>query len=194
MDGLHIETDLEAQARHKWLRKLQKKLTRRMPEGEDVTFLNITAMMDMMTILLVFFLKNFSVSVANVNLSAELSLPSSTTQIEPHQAVALTVTRDAVLVEDDEVTSVKRGRVDASAKRDGENGFFITPVVDMLEKHKNRLQKLEQLGGKPFEGELIVICDRRTPYRLLSEVIYSAGQAEFGRYRLLLLTKGEGGK
>jgi len=34
---------------------------------------------------------------------------------------------------------------------------------------------------------IVVIADQSTPYRLLSEVLYTAGQAEFGKYRLMVL-------
>ena len=189
----HAETAQETAKRRMALRKLHKKLARQIPDGEDVAHLNITAMMDMMTIILVFFLKSFSTQSTNVNISPELGLPRSTTQIQPHQAVTLTVTSNAIMVEEVEVASVKRGRVDASIKRDGENGFFINSVFETLDKHKARLQKLEELsgGGQPFRGEISVICDKRTPFRLLTEVLYTAGQAEFDKYRLLVLTKGD---
>jgi biopolymer transport protein ExbD len=172
-------------------RALYRKLKRRIPEPEDVTFLNITAMMDMMTIILVFFLKNFSVSTSNVNISDELRLPGSTTQIGAHQAVAITVTTRAILVEDEQVAAVKGGAVDASIKRDGEHGYFITPLYDELSRHATRLKLIEQRSGsrQPFSGEMTVLADRGTPYRLLSEVLYTAGQAEFSRYRLVVIQR-----
>lgn len=192
--GEQLSEDKAAEEKSKKLRKLRKKLTRRMPEPDEVSYLNITAMMDMMTILLVFFLKNFATTSTNVNLTPDLALPSSTSQIEPHQAVAMTVTAKGIIVENDEVASIKRGRVDASIKRDGENGFFISPLFEMLDKHQRRLKKLEELSGgaQPFRGEIIVIADKRSPYRLISEVIYTAGQAGFNKYRLLVLQKGGG--
>jgi len=50
---------------------------RKAGHGEDPMFLNITAMMDMMTIILVFLLKSVSSSSANMPPSNELALPSS---------------------------------------------------------------------------------------------------------------------
>ena len=37
-----------------------------------------------------------------------------------------------------------------------------------------------------FEGEIVLIADHGTPYRLISEVLYTAGQAEYSKYRLLV--------
>jgi hypothetical protein len=47
-------------------------------------------------------------------------------------------------------------------------------------------------GGKmPFKGELVLIADQTIPYRMVSEVLYTAGQAEYGKYRLVVLKKGD---
>jgi biopolymer transport protein ExbD len=172
-------------------RKLYAKLIRRLPEPEEVTFLNITPMMDLMTILLVFFIKNFSVAVTSVNPSASLALPDSTTQMEPRAGVSITITTDGILVENQPVVPLRNWRVDPSMKRDGEWGYLINPLFAQLELHHQRLKRLEELskGAQPFRGEITVVCDKRTPYRLLQEVLYSAGQAEFNKYRLLVSRK-----
>ena len=170
-------------------KKLHRNLKRRVPEAEDVGYLNITPMLDMMTIILVFFLKSFSVSVENVSLSDDLMPPSSSSKVKPHQAVEITISRQAILVEDEPIAAIKRGEVDASVKRDGANGYLINPLLTLLQKHAARLQKIEEMtGGKmPFKGELVLVADQRIPYRLISEVLYTAGQAEYGKYRLVVL-------
>ena len=176
--------------------KKYRQLKRRIPESDDISHLNIVAMMDMMTILLVFFLKNFSVSAENVTLSEDLRPPSSSSQIEPHRAVQVTVTKKAILVEagvaQDPVAAVKNGEVDSSVKQDGSSSYLITPLLAILRKHATRLRRIEQLtkGRQRFEGELVLLADQGTPYRLISEVLYTAGQAEFGKHRLLVLQGG----
>jgi hypothetical protein len=42
-----------------------------------------------------------------------------------------------------------------------------------------------------FENELMVVADRTTPYRLLTEVLYSCGQAGYSNYRLVVLSTAE---
>lgn len=170
-------------------KKAYRKMLRRVPEPEDIGYLNITPMLDMMTIILVFFLKSFSVSVENVSLSDELMLPASNSQVKPHQAVQVTLTQKAVVVEGEPIAAVKRGAVDASVKRDGASGYLINPLLDQLQKHATRLKKIEKMtGGKmAFKGEIVLVAHQGLPYRLISEVLYTAGQAEFGKYRLLVL-------
>ena len=177
-------------------KKKLRQLRRQIPEGEEISHLNITPMMDMMTILLIFFLKNFSVSAENVTLGEDLMLPRSTTQAEPKRAVQVTITRKAILVEAGEgqepVAAVKKGEVDSSVKPDGQSGYLINPLLTILQKHAVRLRRLEKLtrGKQRFEGEILVVADQTTPYRLVSEILYTAGQAEFGKYRLMVLKGG----
>src|SRR6478735_2327188 len=57
-------------------RELRKEIKRRGGEVE-INFLNITAMLDMMTIILVFVLKSMSSSSASLPQSSDLTIPSS---------------------------------------------------------------------------------------------------------------------
>ena len=153
----------------------------------QMAYLNITPMMDMMTILLVFLLKQFSVQAAALQMPPEMQLPTSTIEQQRPLAVNITITQSAILVEGDGVTTVRNGAVDPSVKRDGANGYYITPLVEILEKHARREKKVADMTGQKFEGQLMLVADQTTPYRLLTEVIYSCGQAEYANYRLLVL-------
>lgn len=172
----------------KAIHRLRRKIEE---EAEEINFLNIMPMMDMMTILLVFLIKQFSVQQLAMDTQAGLKLPQSTAQKTPQPAINITITEAAVVVEGDAVVQVKNGAVDPSWKTGGQTGYAITPVVSALTKHKARLSKLAQLQGGTFDGIALVMADKRTPYRLLTEVLYSAGQAEFNNYRLIVLQKGQ---
>lgn len=158
-------------------------------EEIHLQYLNIMPMMDMMTILLVFLLKQFAVTAAAATQTG-LNLPSSQIEKSAQESINITVTQTAILVEGDAITPVRAGAVDPGVKKDGANSFYITPLVDTLNKHANRLKKIQALGGAQFDGTATVMIDKSTPYRLLTEVLYSAGQAEFANYRLVVIKKG----
>lgn len=175
--------------------KRQLKRFRAQVEEEAIehqqAYLNITPMMDMMTILLVFLLKQFSVQAAALQMPPEMTLPTSSIEQQRPLAVNVTITQSAILVEGDGVTTVRNGAVDPSVKRDGANGYYITPLVEVMTKHANRLKKIAAMGGTPFDGTAMVMVDKSTPYRLLTEVLYSAGQAEFKNYHLVVIRKAQ---
>jgi len=168
-------------------KKAIRSFARKLAEPEVIKDLNITPMMDMMTIILVFLLKSFSSSTSTITFDQNLQVPKSFTQLNPKLAVTVMVTKKVILVEGDAIAPVNSGRVDPAVKRDGENGYYITALVDILEKHARREKKVAEMTGQKFEGQLMLVADQTTPYRLLTEVIYSCGQAGFGNYRLLVL-------
>jgi biopolymer transport protein ExbD len=127
------------------------------------------------------------VQAAAASMSEGLVLPQSTIESARPLAVNVTITQNAVLVEGDAVATVRSGAVDPSVKRDGANSYYITPLVDTLNKHANRLKKIAAMGGTQFDGTAMVMVDKQTPYRLLTEVLYSAGQAEFKNYHLVVI-------
>jgi len=168
-------------------RSLIRKARRRVPEGESISHLNITPMMDMMTILLVFMIKSMSVQTSTLNLQ-DVTLPGSTTKAQPpEEAVSIIIAREAILVEGDPIVKVKNGDVDASEKTAGSFGIEIAKLKDNLSKHHTRVKKLAAGQGTEPSNEITIIADKDTPYRLLSSVMYTAGQAEFSNYRLIVL-------
>jgi biopolymer transport protein ExbD len=180
----HAESQLISRLEGK---KAIRSYARKLDEPEVIKDLNITPMMDMMTIILVFLLKSFASSASNITFDANLQIPKSSTLLKPKLAVAVTITKKVLLVEGDAVAPINAGKVDPTVKRDGENGYYITPLVELLGKHARREKKVASLTGQAFEAQLMIIADQSTPYRLLTEIIYSCGQAGYANYRLLVL-------
>jgi biopolymer transport protein ExbD len=180
---------------HKMTRLQGKKAirgyARKLAEPETIRELNITPMMDMMTIILVFLLKNFSSSTSMLTLDQNLQVPPSKTRLMAKEAVPVMITKRVILIQGVQVESVNNGKVDASRKPDGENGYLIPSITDILGKISNRERKVADLQGGKFESELMVVADKTTPYRLLTEVLYSCGQAGYSNYRLIVLKPGE---
>jgi biopolymer transport protein ExbD len=168
-------------------KKAIRSYARKLDEPEVIKDLNITPMMDMMTIILVFLLKSFASSTSNLTFDANLQPPKSSTLLKPKLAVSVVVTKKVILVEGDAIAPINAGKVDPTVKRDGENGYYITPLVEILARHSKREKKVADLMGQKFEAQLMIVADQTTPYRLLTEIIYSCGQAGYANYRLLVL-------
>jgi biopolymer transport protein ExbD len=168
-------------------KKAIRSFARKLAEPETIRELNITPMMDMMTIILVFLLKNFSGSTQMITLDDNLQTPRSVTQLRAKEAVPVTITKRVILVEGVPVAPITNGKVDSSLKPDGENGYKIEPIVSQLTKISNRERKVAEMSNEKFAGELMVVADQTTPYRLIMEVLYSCGQAGYSNYRLVVL-------
>jgi biopolymer transport protein ExbD len=172
-------------------KKAVRAYARKLAEPETIKDLNITPMMDMMTIILVFLLKTFTSATTFISQDQNLALAPSDTPLQAKQAAMVTITKRVVLVEGEAVVTINNGRIDPALKRDGENGYYITSLVELLNKLSNKERKVAELTKGKFEQELLVVADRNTPYRLLTEVLYSCGQAGYANYRLLVLKNRE---
>jgi len=163
----------------------RKKRKEREAAGE-IKELNITAMMDMMTILLVFLLKSFASSSAAVTASEDVRPPVSTTRATPKDTVAVTITPKNIMVGDKEVMRLQNGQIPA----DKLQGRLVLPLDAQLKKEVEKLKYIaERNPGAPFSRELSVIADRKVPYDMLLTVLYTAGQNELENYRFVVLKK-----
>src|SRR6188472_2153731 len=79
-----------------------RKSIRRNRKEPEIDFLNITAMLDLMTIILVFMLKSMAASSAAIPQSKDLSLPASVMVAEASQeGVVVVISKSQILVGDD---------------------------------------------------------------------------------------------
>lgn len=172
-----------------------RKAIRRNAHEHEPNFLNITAMLDIMTIILVFLLKTLGESSAAVPQSDDLRLPASIMKKPPAQeGVLVTVSKTQILVGDDKILtlpgreSLAQAGVDARFKRSGPNDLFIVPLGNaLMSARKTDVAVRRAKGLDPSSSEAIVIADKGTPYRLLMEVLFTLGQSEYGKYHLMVI-------
>lgn len=172
-------------------RELRKAIRKNAAEPE-INFLNITAMLDMMTIILVFLLKSMSSSSASLPQSGDLSIPKSVLTTEASQeGVAVLVSRSQIVVDDNVICPVPSDAthgVEGKYKRTGPTDLYIVPLANSLQSWRERDRQVRLATGKdPSSSEAIIIADSGTPYRLLVEVLFTLGQSEFGKFHLMVL-------
>jgi len=175
-----------------------RKAIRRNQRAPEINFLNITAMLDMMTIILVFLLKGMASSSASIPQSRDLALPTSFIKTEPAQeGTSVVVSKTQILVGDDPAPvvllpsrdSLAQSGIDAKYKRNGPNDLYVVPLANALQAARQTDKQIRLAKGlDPSSSEAIVIADATTPYRLLMEVLFTLGQSEYGKYHLMVLT------
>ena len=164
------------------VKSMARRRLRRIPE-EEAQGINIYPMIDMMTILLVFMVMQFSASSAStITASPELQIPYSTSTADMGEAVSLLISRGDITVDGERVVDLRNGMVDPSDKRGGSTGFLITPLARKLAEVRDMQKEIARRNPRrPFEGDVQIVADARTPFRTLSEVIYTLGQNEFSQ-------------
>jgi biopolymer transport protein ExbD len=199
-----------------------RKQKRRKAVPHEVNFLNITAMMDMMTIILVFLLKSLSSSSANLPSANDLTLPTSVLEGEPAQeGIQVVVSRDKILVNGNELKGVEvpgcfTNAADAPKPQepyrlvfcpgDSPHGFApkfkakgsandleIAPLLNAVEtpvRVAEEIAKSKATPGKPPIVEAMILFDRYTSYRVMSEVMFTLGLAKIGKFHFVAMQKG----
>lgn len=175
-----------------------RKAIRRNKREPEIDFLNITAMLDLMTIILVFMLKSIGSSSASIPQSNDLALPKSVMQDEPSQeGVVVIISKSQILVGDDPSPivllpsreQIAQTGVDVKYKRSGPNDLYIVPLANALSHARDTDKAIRTAKGlDPSSSEAIIVADSSTPYRLLIEVLFTLGQSEFGKYHLMILS------
>lgn len=135
--------------------------------------LNITSMLDMFTILIIFLLKSYSAEGLIITIPADLQLPYSTTQTSPEPGLVVEVSEEALMV-DGIALDVDLQEVAASDR------LIIDPLYELLVARARQYEEISRINpNAEFTGRLILEGDRQIPFRLLKKILYTCGQAGF---------------
>lgn len=144
--------------------------------------LQLTSMMDMFTIILVFLLKTYSTHGQLINPSEDLTLPTSVTQHLPELGLDVTVSSDWILVNGKAVERTENAM--------NQEGYIIPRLQDELFKYGTEAEKMEEMYGAKFSGKATIQGDKNLPYRLLIRVMATCGQSNYPNMRLVVYTEG----
>ena len=156
----------------------------RQARGSGDVKLNITSMMDMFTIILVFLLKSFSTQGQLITPATGLLLPTSTVERTTRSSLDVQITKDKILVQDKIVIDEKE-LAEVLEQKD----FMIQKLFDVLEKYTEAGLKMSELSGSEVSGEITIQGDIGVPYKLLTRVMYTCGQAGYPSMNLVVYRK-----
>ena len=154
--------------------------------------LNITSLIDMFTILLIFLLVNFS-SGESITVASDIELPASTqADGEKHSSVPVIVSATAILVDGRIVVAMD----DLALQTTPEIPELVLAleaqarkaarVADVVAEHGNERDLVAWAGRVTIQG------DADLPFDVLERVIYSCGIASFDQVALAVSRVDEG--
>ncbi len=131
------------------------------------------------------------------SVSAPVTTPGLPTGEPSEDGVVLRISKTQITVgeEADPVVSyekldnLREAGLDAKHKRNGANDLYIVPLATVLNSYRAIDKRIREAKGLDAStSELIVVADADVPFRVLMEVLYTAGQSEFGKYNLMVRT------
>ena len=149
----------------------------------EKAWLNLTSMMDMFVIILVFLLKTYSTEGQLIQPSKYLTLPKSTVKTPPESALDLVVSTESIMVNDKTVATLDEVKK--------QKGFIIEPLRKELLYHAQEAKSMKEQFGVPFSGKVIIQGDKSIEYKELVKVMATCGASEYPNMRLIVYRKEE---
>ncbi|MDP3234483.1 MAG: biopolymer transporter ExbD [Myxococcales bacterium] len=153
--------------------------------------LNVTPLVDMFVILVLFLIANFSATGEILAMSKDIELPEASNTDELQLAPVVQVSKDQVIVSG---TSV--GRVDDLTREDYLN---IPQLEEKLRDMKKQFEDLHNAANDSgaFKGDVNIQADKKVQFRIIKRVMFSCAAAGYGNIAFATMaasTKDEGAK
>lgn len=154
--------------------------------------LMLTSMLDILTCVLFFLLKNYSTVVSDYAAAKDITLPSSTSLQHAVPALQLVVTQKEIILDDKPLIQIENGEVNrAELYRDG---ITIVKLAQALKAQKDRSLFTQQNNDThSFTGTIVMQADKNLQFNLLKKIIYTAGISDFENLKLAVLKKDDEG-
>lgn len=168
-------------------RIIRKRGSRRKIQPVD---LDITSLLDILVIMLVFLLKSYNSSGVVLNVPKGIILPKSVSSSPSSTGVIVQVSPTKIWVDDKEILDSK------SAKQRGirvydRGGRRIIPLFNILVKKKQKIKEISKISNeaKKFSGIINLVVDKSVKYSYLKALLYTAAEAGFRKYKFVVLAE-----
>lgn len=152
--------------------------------GDGEANLNITSLMDVLTIVLVFLLKNFESEGNLLTMADNLKLPNSASK-KTVKEIMLTVVVDNEGILVDNIPVVKTAEVIA------QDSLKVGPMAILLEEKREEEKKALMARGEDAteSGKVIVQIDKNIPYDVMYKVMATCGASGYGNIAFAVMQR-----
>ena len=168
--------------------QMQAVMRKRSKRGyvEDKPSLTLNSLMDIFTNILTYLIMTYSSTPVQIQTSDDLQVPVSYAQMSLKEYVPMTITRRGILVNNEPVMPLTDWKV---PPEDLENKFLIKPLVKALQDEAEKEKHLSEINParEPFDGSVLFIADKEMPTDMLIKLMYTAGRAEFGKFKFIVV-------
>ena len=136
--------------------------------------LNVTPLVDMFVILVLFLIANFSATGEILAMSKDIQLPEAANTEELVIAPVVIVSKDQVIVSGSVI-----GRVDDLTREDYLN---IPALEEKLREMKKQFEDLHNAANDTgaFKGDVNIQADKMVQFRIVKRVMFSCASAGYG--------------
>src|SRR5512145_417754 len=145
--------------------------------------LNVVPMVDMMTMLVIFLLNQFSSTGEVLYMQKDIKLPDAKHGQMIEIAPVVAVSANQIVVTGQKVADV--------ADLDRDSGYLNIPALEeRLRDEKKRWEFIHQSDGAKWDGIVNIQADTKVPFRIVKRVMYSCGVAGYFNLNFAALSAG----
>jgi biopolymer transport protein ExbD len=135
--------------------------------------LNVTPLVDMFVILVLFLIANFSATGEILSMSKDIALPEAANTDELKIAAVVMVSQQEVIV-----SGVSIGRVEDLSREDYMN---IPALEEKLRDEKKKFEDLHNAAGDSggFTGDVNIQADKAVTFKIMKKVLFSCAAAGY---------------
>jgi len=145
--------------------------------------LNLTSMVDFMSVIVIFLLMNFSASGDFTYNQADIVPPEAVSGAELVRVPVIGISATEIIFE--------QTRVESSRAVLAENEDYTLPrLVDALKKEQEAFKDIRK--DQEFDGKILIQADEGIPYKLIRRVFLAAAKAGYPNISYIVRAKGAG--
>ena len=149
---------------------------------------DITSLLDVLVIILVFLLRNYNSSGLIVTIPEGITLPDSKSQDMNSPGVIVQVSKDKIWIEGELLIedNLEKKNYDQGGRR-------IIPLFNELVKKRNLVKEIEKRAenAKPFSGVVNLVIDKEIKYTFLKKVMFTSAQAGYKAYKFIVMSENQ---
>lgn len=117
----------------------------------------------------------------------EIRLLPSFSPVAIQHKTSLVVSSQSMFVNRKKVCDIQGGKIAAALKKgQSDTSYLILPLYEALQEAAKKRKALSKFTKQPFKAEMNILLAPQLSYRLLSELLYTAGQAGFQHYNFVV--------
>lgn len=148
--------------------------------------IDITSLLDILVILVVFLLKSYNSSGIVMNIPKGVELPQSQSMTLNSSGTIVQVSPTKIWVEDKVVVDIEK---ESPKNLYDDKERLIAPLYNELVNIRNNIKELEKSthGAKKFSGKVNLIVDKTLKYSYVKKLMYSCAEAGYRTYNFVVL-------
>jgi biopolymer transport protein ExbD len=153
----------------------------------NIIDLDITSLLDILVILLVFLLNTYNSSGVIINVPKEIKLPKSESLSLNKPGVIIQVAKEKLWVESKVVIDFENP--ESNSRLYDHGGRRIIPLYDELTRIKEEVEALNKqvTNSKPFSGVANLVVHKEIKYQMVKKILYTLAISGFQKYKFVVL-------